>query len=56
MAAQLSPLAPIPASQAGAIAGYESRCTCGIVIRSSLRPLAEADASAHLAWHQKQGR
>ena len=45
----------VNASGLGAVSGYESRCTCGLVLRSSLLPLLEADRSAHLAWHEKKG-
>lgn len=46
-----SPIEAIPASAAGALAGFESRCDCGLVIRSSLRSIIEADVREHLAWH-----
>jgi hypothetical protein len=38
----------------GALAGFESRCPCGLVIRSSLRTIAEADVREHVAWFAGQ--
>ena len=54
MAFTQTPLAAVPPSGPGALAGFESRCTCGLVIRSSLRSIAEADVREHVAWHAKK--
>lgn len=51
----LTPLAPVPASREGALSGYETHCSCGLAIRSSLRTIAEADAVAHLDYHARKG-
>jgi hypothetical protein len=55
MAASLTPLVSVPASRVGALSGFETRCSCGLVISSSLRTLAEQDAAAHLAYHARKG-
>lgn len=49
-------IAAVPASGPGALAGFESTCACGLVIRSSLRTIAEQDVREHRAWHAKRGR
>lgn len=50
----LSPICPVEASGPGALAGFESRCTCGLVLRSSLREALRADRVAHAVWHERQ--
>jgi hypothetical protein len=54
MNVSLTPLVAIPASQAGSLSGFETRCSCGLIIRSSLRTLAEQDAAEHLRYHAKK--
>jgi len=51
-----SAIVAVPASQPGALAGYESRCTCGLVIRSSMETIIRQDVWEHAAWHAKRGR
>lgn len=52
-------IAPIPASQAGALDGYKITCTCGYTQTTSLRERAAKNmAHAHNTWHtqtQKTG-
>lgn len=50
----LSLLVAVPASEAGALDGFECRCTCGLVLRSSLLAGLRADAATHLSWHERQ--
>lgn len=50
----LSPIVAEPATGPGALAGYSSRCTCGLVMRSSLVSALEADRVAHRAYHDRQ--
>lgn len=40
----------VPASGPGALAGFESRCTCGLAIRSSLLTIVQLDVQAHLRF------
>lgn len=53
MAASVSALRPTPAKNSS-LAGFEAVCSCGLVLRSSLRTIAEQDVVAHLAWHQRK--
>lgn len=50
----LTAIAAVPASGPGALAGFESRCSCGLVIRSSLRTIVEADVREHVAYFAKR--
>lgn len=50
----LSPVSPVEASGPGALAGFESRCSCGLVIRSSLETIAQRDVYEHAAWHAER--
>lgn len=56
MASILS-IAPRPASQPGAVSGHEARCSCGLLMTTSLG-LTEIqfEAARHIEWHQKAGR
>jgi hypothetical protein len=45
----------VPASGPGALSGFEARCTCGLVMKSSLRSLIQADTAAHAAYHTRKG-
>lgn len=47
--------APTPPSGPGALAGFSTRCSCGLVISSSLATAAAADAVDHVAWHRARG-
>ena len=51
-----SPIEAVAASGTGAIAGFESRCTCGLVIRSSMESIIRQDVWEHVEWHRKRGR
>lgn len=46
----------VPASGPGALAGFQSVCSCGLTIRSSLETLARQDVAEHARWHEKRGR
>lgn len=50
----LSPIVAVEASGPGALAGFESRCSCGLVLRSSLRTILEADRREHGAYHARK--
>jgi hypothetical protein len=52
----ISPIVEKPAREAGALDGFEARCSCGLTMSSSLRSLLEADVAAHAAWHERQAR
>lgn len=45
-----APIAPV-AGNGGSVDGYETRCSCGLVLRSSLRIGIEAEMQAHTKWH-----
>jgi hypothetical protein len=48
-------ITPIPASQPGALSGFEAVCSsCGMALRSSLRTLIVSDIAAHQRWHESQ--
>ena len=52
---QPSPVLPVGPTGPGALAGFESRCTCGLVIRSSLLTIAQADVREHVQWAARKG-
>ena len=41
----------VPASGPGALPGFESTCSCGLVMRSSILTSAQLDVQQHAAWH-----
>jgi hypothetical protein len=43
-------------SEPGALHRYECSCSCGTVLRSSLRSLLLSDINAHIAWHETKAR
>ena len=46
-----------PASEKGALDGFESRCECcGLVMRSSLLSLLQSDIAAHIAYHERKAK
>lgn len=51
----LSQIVAVAPSTTGALAGFECRCSCGLVLRSSLRSCIERDAREHVAYHAKKG-
>ena len=52
----LSAITTAPASRPGAVSGYECKCSCGLVMRSSLLTALHIDAAAHVAYHEKRGK
>jgi len=50
----ITPITPIAPSSAGALDGFEARCTCGLTMRSSLRTLLEQDVAEHAAYHARR--
>lgn len=44
----------VPASGPGALAGFESRCTCGLVMRSSLLTIVTLDVADHLRYWERE--
>lgn len=46
-----SPVVAIAASQAGALAGFEAVCSCGLVMRNTVAVNVSLDVQAHAAWH-----
>lgn len=47
-------ITPKPASEKGALDGFQVTCTCGHVAGSSLDVLAKQHAAAHLRWHERK--
>lgn len=45
----------VPASGPGALAGFESVCSCGLQMRSSLEVNVILDKAQHARWHESQG-
>jgi hypothetical protein len=45
-----TPIEAIAASSTGALAGFESRCSCGLVMRNTIRVNVELDAREHVAY------
>lgn len=44
------PTAPIQASGAGDLDGFESVCSCGLVMRNTVRSNVDLDVREHLAY------
>ena len=43
------------ATEPGALDGWETTCSCGLVLRSSLsKDCLQSDVLAHMAWHAEQ--
>ena len=40
------------ASTTGALAGFESRCSCGLVMRNAFRVSLGLDVRQHVAYHE----
>jgi hypothetical protein len=56
MASTSITVSPIAASDAGALAGHEARCTCGTVLTTSLSEREARNlAHQHAAWHARKG-
>jgi len=49
-----TPIKAVPPSGPGALAGFESTCSCGLVIRSSLETIARQDVAEHQRWHARK--
>lgn len=57
MTQHLITVTPKTASEAGALGGFEARCTCGFAQATSLSEReARGLGAAHLAWARKAGR
>ena len=50
MAHKISSPVPVPASGPGALSGFESRCSCGMVLRSSLIQCLRNDIADHVRY------
>lgn len=50
----LSPVVTTEAVPGKRLAGFESRCSCGLVLASSLRTALEVDRAQHVAWHARK--
>ena len=50
----ITPIVEREASEQGALDGFEATCSCGLVLRSSLRSLLETDVADHAAYHARQ--
>lgn len=44
------------ATEAGALNGFQSHCTCGLTMKSSLLSALELDRKQHAAWHAKAAK
>lgn len=51
MAAHSSTITAASASEAGALDGFEIRCTCGLTFRTLFESSARREANAHEIWH-----
>lgn len=51
----ISPIAARPASEASALDCFEARCSCGLVMSSSMPTIIAGDVRDHLAWHTRRG-
>jgi hypothetical protein len=49
-----TPVAAIAASESGALAGFESRCSCGLAMRNTIRTNVELDVAEHLRYFDQQ--
>lgn len=47
-----TPVAAVAASGPGALPGFESRCSCGLVMRNAFRVNVELDVRQHVAYHE----
>ena len=46
----------VPASQSGALAGFETRCTCGLLMANTIKWNLEADVREHEAYFAAKAR
>lgn len=56
MAAHTTTITAVPASEAGALPGFEIRCTCGDRHSLAFEGLAAEYAAGHIAYMAKKGR
>ena len=50
-------ITPKPATETGAVAGFEATCPeCGLVLTNTFESSLRLDADSHLEWHRKEGR
>jgi hypothetical protein len=47
-----TPVAAVAASESGALPGFESRCSCGLVMRNTFRVNVELDVRQHINYHE----
>lgn len=55
MQVTITPPRPVAPSGPGALAGFEAKCSCGLVMRCSLEGILFRDIIEHAAWHQRRG-
>ena len=48
----ISAIEPVGPSEPGALSGFEARCSCGLVMRSSLLTIAQFDVRDHARYHE----
>lgn len=56
MAAHLTTITAVSASEAGALPGFEIRCSCGDAHRLAFEGLAAEYAAGHVAYMAKKAR
>lgn len=56
MAAHTTTITAVPASEAGALPGFEIRCSCGDLHRLAFESMAAEYAAGHVAYMAKKGR
>lgn len=49
----LTSTVPVKASEAGALDGFEVRCSCGFVGKSTVEVNARLDGDAHIEWARR---
>lgn len=52
----LAPIVASPATETGAIAGFESSCSCGLVLRNAFEGELRLQLALHADWHAEEGR
>jgi hypothetical protein len=50
-----TPIRRVAPSGPGALSGFETACSCGLVIRSSILSMVRADLVGHQSWHLAMG-
>ena len=51
----LSQITSVAPSTVGATGGFECKCSCGLVMRSSLLTALQVDVAQHIAYHERKG-